>query len=54
MAGGSKLTGAYGSVTAPALGYAAPFDYRNAAERIYTAINPDPHWYGLRTTPTIR
>ena len=54
VAGGSKMTGAYGSITAPALGYAAPFDYRNAAERIRTAINPDPHWYGLRTTPTIR
>lgn len=52
--GGSKSTGAYGSVTAPALGYSAPFDYRNAAERIRTAINPDPHRYGYRTSPTIR
>jgi hypothetical protein len=54
VAGGSKATGAYGSITAPALGYSAPFDYRNAAERIRTAINPDPHKYGQRTTPTIR
>jgi hypothetical protein len=54
VVGGSKLAGAYGSITAPSLGYATPFDYRNAAERIRTAINPDPHWYGMRTTPTIR
>lgn len=54
VAGGSKLSGAWGSVIAPGVGYAPPFDYRNAAERIRTAINPDPHWYGQRTTPTIR
>jgi hypothetical protein len=54
VAGGSKINGAYGSITAPGLGYATPFDYRNAAERIRTAINPDPHRYGLRTSPTIR
>ena len=54
VAGGSKLSGAYGSVIAPALGYATPFDYRNAAERIRTAIEADPHAYGMRTSSTIR
>lgn len=54
VAGGSRATGKFGSVTAPGLGYAVTFDYRNAAERIYEALTPDPHGYGLRTSPTIR
>ncbi len=54
VAGGSRETGKFGSVTAPGLGYAPPFDYRNAAERIYEALTPDPHGYGIRTSPTIR
>lgn len=54
VAGGSRTTGPRGSVTAPGLGYATPFDYRNAAERIRYAIEPDPQRYGARTSPTIR
>ncbi|MEA3186722.1 MAG: hypothetical protein QOD99_552 [Chthoniobacter sp.] len=54
VAGGSRATGKFGSVTAPGLGYAVTFDYRNAAERIYEAISPDPHRYGVRTSPSIR
>lgn len=54
VAGGSRFTGKRGSITAPGLGYAVPFDYRNAAERIRHALEPDPHRYGVRTSPTIR
>jgi hypothetical protein len=54
VAGGSRFTGKRGSVTAPGLGYAVPFDYRNAAERIRHALEPDPHRYGLRTSTAIR
>ena len=54
VAGGSHMTGKFGSITAPGLGYAAPFDYRNAAERIYEALAPDEFKYGLRDSPTMR
>ncbi len=54
LAGGSRLTGGRGSVTAPGFGHAAPFDYRNAAERIRAALEPDAHHYGVRTSPSIR
>jgi hypothetical protein len=54
VAGGSHCTGKLGSVTAPGIGYAPPFDYRNAAERIYEALCPDEFRYGLRDSPTIR
>lgn len=54
VAGGSHLTGKFGSITAPGLGYAPIFDYRNAAERIYEALTPDEFKYGLRDSPTIR
>jgi len=54
MAGGSKATGALGSITAPGLGYAPMFDYRNAAERVYEALDPDEFKFGLRDSPTIR
>jgi hypothetical protein len=54
LAGGSKGTGAFGSITAPGLGYAPMFDYRNAAERIYEALDPDEFKFGLRDSPTIR
>jgi len=54
VAGGSHGTGKFGSVTAPGLGYAVTFDYRNAAERIYEALTPDEYRYGLRDSPTIR
>jgi hypothetical protein len=54
VAGGSKLTGKFGSVTAPGLGYAVTFDYRNAAERIYEALTTDEFKYGTRESVTIR
>jgi hypothetical protein len=54
LAGGSRLTGPAGSVHAPGLGYATPFDFRNAAERVMMALSPDPHRYGVRTSPGIR
>ncbi len=54
LAGGSRANGKLGSITASGLGYATPFDFRNAAERIRTALSTDPHRYGMRTSPTIR
>jgi hypothetical protein len=54
LAGGSHFTGKFGSITAPGLGYAPPFDYRNAAERVYEALTPDEFKFGLRDSPTIR
>lgn len=54
VAGGSRASGKFGSVTAPGTGYSAMFDYRNAADRIRHAIEPDPHRYGDRDSTTIR
>jgi hypothetical protein len=54
VAGGSRWTGKMGSVKAPGLGYSAPFDYRNAAERVRAALEPDGMRYGARTGTTIR
>jgi hypothetical protein len=54
LAGGSHFTGKFGSITAAGLGYAPPFDYRNAAERVYEALTPDEFKFGLRDSPTIR
>lgn len=54
VAGGSHQTGKFGSVTAPGVGYAVTFDYRNAAERIYEALTTDEFEYGVRDSPTIR
>jgi hypothetical protein len=54
VVGGSRASGPRGSIYAPGLGYAVPFDYRNAAERIRHALEPDPHRYGYRSSPTIR
>jgi hypothetical protein len=54
MAGGSKSTGFLGSTTAAGLGYAPMFDYRNAAERVYEALDPDEFTFGIRDSPTIR
>jgi uncharacterized protein YceK len=54
VAGGSHLTGKWGSTTAPGIGYAPMFDYRNAAECIHEALTPDEFKYGLRDSPTIR
>ncbi len=48
VAGGSFASGRYGQMTAPGAGYSAPFDYRNAAERIRIAVEPDPHKFGDR------
>ncbi len=54
LAGGSSITDPAGSIYAPGLGYAVPFDLRNAAERVMMALSPDPHRYGFRSSPTIR
>ncbi|HEX4086072.1 MAG TPA: DUF4410 domain-containing protein [Chthoniobacteraceae bacterium] len=54
VAGGSRLTGKFGSVTAPGLGYAPMFDYQNASERIYEALAVDEFRYGEHDGPTIR
>jgi len=54
VAGGSGWTGHDGSVNAPGLGYATPFDFRNAAERIELAISPDPYGYGIRSSSAPR
>lgn len=54
VAGGSRTTGKFGSITAPGLGYAATFDYRNAAERIYEALDVDEFKLGTRDSVTIR
>jgi hypothetical protein len=52
--GGSHSTGPIGSTTAPGLGYAPMFDYRNAAEKIHAAITPDEFHFGIRDSPTER
>jgi hypothetical protein len=54
VAGGSKLQGHAGTVMASGLGYATPFDYRNAAERIGKVLNPDVERYGARSSASIR
>ena len=54
LEGGSRATGELGSITAPGLGYAVPFDFKNAAERVMMALSVDAHRYGVRTSPTIR
>jgi len=54
VAGGSHGTSKLGSTTAPGLGYAPMFDYRNAAERIHEALTPDEYRFGVRDSPTIR
>lgn len=54
LEGGSRATGALGSITAPGLGYSVPFDFRNAAERVYMALSRDPFRYGVRNSPTYR
>jgi len=52
LAGGSRGSGPFGSIYAPGLGNAIPFDFRNAAERIMLALSPDPFRYGYRSSPT--
>ena len=54
LAGGSRGQGGVGSISSPGLGYAAPFDYKNAAERVMMALSVDPYRTGLRTSPVIR
>jgi hypothetical protein len=54
ISGGSRWSGHLGEVTAPGLGYATPFDFRNAAERIELAISPDPYGYGIRSSSAAR
>jgi hypothetical protein len=54
LVGGSGWTGHHGSIYAPGLGDAEPFDFKNAAERVMMALSIDPHRYGVRTSPTIR
>jgi hypothetical protein len=54
LVGGSRFAGHDGTITSSGLGYPAMFDYRNAAERVRTALEPDPHRYGYRSSPTIR
>jgi hypothetical protein len=52
--GGSRGSGHLGSIYSPGLGYATPFDYKNAAERVYYALSVDPHRYGGRSSITTR
>jgi hypothetical protein len=54
LKGGSRMSGAAGSLHAPGLGYAVPFDFKNAAERVGIALSTDPWGYGERTSPGIR
>lgn len=54
MTGGSRLSGPAGSIYAPGFGYATPFDYKNAAERVLMTLSVDRHGYGGRTSPVIR
>ncbi|HYR57829.1 MAG TPA: hypothetical protein VEO95_04340 [Chthoniobacteraceae bacterium] len=54
LAGGSRLSGIEGSIYAPGLGRATPFDFKNAAERVMMALSVDPHKYGVRSEPVIR
>ena len=54
LEGGSHSQGGSGSIYAPGTGYATPFDFRNAAERVMMALSTDPHRYGVRTSPVIR
>jgi len=54
LKGSSALTGHAGSIYAPGLGDAEPFDFKNAAERVLMALSTDPHRHGVRTSPVIR
>jgi hypothetical protein len=54
LKGDSRLSGAAGSIHAPGLGYAVPFDFKNAAERVMIALSTDAWSYGERTSPGIR
>lgn len=54
VAGGSRLSGPIGTIYAPGYGYAVPFDFKNAADRIGMALTPDALRYGDHPTTVIR
>jgi hypothetical protein len=54
LRGGTHLEGAVGSIYAPGLGYAEPFDFKNAAERVMLALSTDPFRYGDRSSPSLQ
>ncbi len=54
VAGGSRLSGPWGTIYAPGGGYSVPFDFKNAADRISMALTPDPLRFGDRPTTMIR
>lgn len=54
VSGGSAGSGRLGSIYAPGLGMAWPFDSQNAAERIYLALSSDPFRTGQRLSPAGR
>ncbi len=54
MAGGSRQQGKLGTIRASGLGKATPFDLRNAAERVFLVLSPDPFRFGARSSVTLR
>ena len=54
LTGGTHLQGAIGNIYAPGLGYAQPFDFKNAAERVMLALSTDPFRYGDRSSPSLQ
>nr|MDQ2659980.1 DUF2791 family P-loop domain-containing protein [Verrucomicrobiota bacterium] len=54
VAGGSRLQGRDGTIRASGLGKATPFDLENAAERIYLALSPNVHRFGVRSSIALR
>ena len=54
VAGGSRLQGKRGTIRASGLGKATPFDFVNAAERIYLTLEPNAHRYGERGDLALR
>ena len=54
VSGGSRLQGRDGTIRASGLGKATPFDLVNAAERIYLALTPNVHRYGIRSDVALR
>jgi hypothetical protein len=54
LTGGTHLMGPHGSIYSPGLGYAEPFDFKNAAERVMLALSTDPFRYGDRSSPSVQ
>ncbi|HWB59307.1 MAG TPA: DUF4410 domain-containing protein [Chthoniobacteraceae bacterium] len=54
VAGGSRWQGPIGSIYAPGEGYSVPFDFKNAADRISMALQPDALRYGDHPTTVVR